>query len=108
MGILARNRKGNRIMAISQEALVDKLLAEMFRRVGKDYERDKDWAASTPDWYTTHKWAFDEEEDFRQWALKTVRRHRPSWGKRMIDREVAFFLLQWGWSIDLDSIEDPA
>jgi hypothetical protein len=70
-------------------------LKEMFKRVGEKYPNKK--LTDQPEWYTKRTWTEKEEDDFRVWMGKLLKK-RHGLKKAMIDREISMFLLQWGWS----------
>jgi hypothetical protein len=70
-------------------------LQEMFRRVGLTYPMPE--LTDHDDWYMQHSWTEEEENDFRAWMDKHLKR-RMRWNKRTRAKEIAFFLLQWGWT----------
>jgi len=69
-------------------------LEEMFRRVGLEYPDEE--LTSKENWYTLHVWTKEEEDSFREWMLKKLKRHR----LMRAELEVEMFLLQWGWKVE--------
>ena len=79
------------------EETCEECLKEMFKRVGEKYPNEE--LTSQEDWYHQRSWTPEEEEDFRDWMAKYVKKkHR--WDKKTIEIEIAMFLLMWGWKND--------
>lgn len=72
-------------------------LKEMFRRVGEDYPNPE--LTEHEDWYTLRTWTKDQEDDFRLWMKKLLKKRYKHWGQRLVDNEVGMFLLMWGWCV---------
>ncbi len=90
---------------------VQKLLREMFRRVGEDFD-DPEWQALMGDrehklgtpWYQRRTWTLADEESFRAWAIQGLRDDL-RWPKYRAEREIPWFLLQWSWSYSDEASE---
>ena len=83
---------------MNYDLVVDECLVEMFKRVGLKYPNPK--FTNQPDWYTKRTWSEDEEDDFRLWMKQHLKK-RCRWTNRTINKEIAFFLLMWGWKTRL-------
>lgn len=81
------------------EQLVEDALAEMFDRVGETYPNKK--LTDQPGWYTMRSWTDEEEQDFREWLTKKIKKAWPYLTEKKVAMEVAMFLLQWGWKTTL-------
>ena len=80
---------------MTYEDTTEMCLKEMFKRVGESYPNKE--LTDQPNWWTKRTWTEKEEDDFRVWMGKLLKK-RHGWKKVMIDREIAMFLLLWGWS----------
>lgn len=69
-------------------------ITEMFRRVGLPYPCPE--ITSQENWYWLREWTVDEEEDFKKWMLKKVKKEL-----RLTDHgaklQVCHFLGDVGW-----------
>ena len=59
-------------LTISEEHS-DEILKEMCNRVGQDYET---FDFKDPQWFLKHSWTREEEEDFRIWLGKFLKKHK--------------------------------
>ena len=73
----------------------EECLVEMFRMVGEKYPNKK--LTDQKDWYTKRSWTESEEQDFKKWMGKYLKKNF-KWSKKMIEKEVGMFLLMWGWT----------
>lgn len=78
------------------EKEVHKYLKEMFKRVGEEYPNP---FTEQDDWYTKKSWTEEEQDNFRDWLKKEMKKDNKRWSEKIIKSEVAFFLLMWGWTI---------
>lgn len=79
----------------TKEDLNTILLEEMLRRKGTSIARVKRWKKEPP-WYVRLSWdTHKEEDDFRKWWSKTVRKHL-GLTKRGIEREWLWWSLSYG------------
>jgi hypothetical protein len=70
-------------------------LKEMFKRVGLTYPNK---ITKQKDWYMKKCWTTKEEDDFRDWMKKYLKKkHR--WSATTIRKEIGMFLLMWGWKV---------
>jgi len=74
-------------------------LKEMFKRVGEKYPNKK--LTDQKEWYCKRTWSEEEEEDFRVWMRKYLKKKYPNWTKHTLDKEIGMFLLMWGWKTQL-------
>ena len=86
-----------------QRKTTELCLIEMFDRVGLDgfsIQDILDFATQNGYlWYKTHTWTKPEEDDFRTW-MKALLKKRHNWPDSVCDKEIAMFLLMWGWSVE--------
>lgn len=73
-------------------------LREMFNRVGEKYPNEE--LTNQDAWWRKHTWTIEEENDFKDWMIKFVKKRHPRWTKQTIHMEVGMFLLSWGWSYE--------
>jgi hypothetical protein len=78
------------------EETTEMCLKEMFKRVGEKYPNKE--LTDQPNWWTKRTWTEKEEDDFRLWMRKIMKKRHPRLHKALIDREIAMFLLMWSWS----------
>ena len=71
-------------------------LVEMFKRVGLVYPDKK--FTDQPEWYCKKSWTEEEQEDFRKWMKAKLKKVFPHWQARLIDKEIGYFILMWGWT----------
>ena len=82
-------------MNLDYEKTCEECLKEMFKRVGEKYPNEE--LTSQDKWYTLRSWTTEEENDFRDWMAKYLKKkHR--WSKKQIDMEIGMFMLSWGWT----------
>lgn len=83
--------------------LAKQFLVEMGRRVGLGWETFDDVKryeqAWGDQWYMSQTWTQADEDAFRDWMIAELHRET-NWTKYSIEREVAGFILNWGWSIE--------
>ena len=89
-------------MSKTNEELCEECLTEMFRRVGEEYPNKE--FTDQDKWYLQHSWTVEEEDDFRDWMHKKLRKAKFS--KHQADMETAMFLLYWGWKTDFGESTD--
>ena len=70
-------------------------LKEMFKRVGMKYPDKK--FTDQPNWYWLKTWTPKEEDDFKKWMDKLLKKRHKNWDKKSREREIAMFNLMWGW-----------
>jgi len=78
------------------EKTIEMCLKEMFRRVGEKYPNKE--ITDKPEWWKTRTWTEEDENDFRKWMGKLLKKRHPGWKKILVEREIGMFLLCWGWS----------
>jgi len=81
-------------MQKKQEEILETCLKEMFLRVGEKYPNPE--FTKQPEWYRAKSWTEKEEENFRKWMIKYLRKNKIR--KKDAESEVGMFLLQWGWT----------
>ena len=72
----------------------EECMKEMFNRVGEEYPNQK--LTKKKNWYLLRTWTKKEENDFREWMKKLLKK-RYRWNKYLIEKEIGMFLLNWGW-----------
>jgi hypothetical protein len=70
-------------------------MQEMFLRVGEKYPNED--LTSYPNWYTMRSWTINEEKEFRDGMILYLRK-KLRWTKKVAEKEVSWFMLQWGWT----------
>lgn len=74
----------------------EKCLKKMFRAVGEKYPNLA--LTDQEDWYTLRTWTQAQENKFKAWMSKVLKR-RYKWTDKTIDAEIGMFLLMWGWKV---------
>jgi hypothetical protein len=74
----------------------DVCLKEMFKRVGETYPNGK--LTGDPNWFQRRTWTQAEEDDFRDWLKKYLKK-KYRWTNHTIKKEIGMFLLMWGWKV---------
>ena len=82
---------------ISYDKTCEDCLKEMFRRVGEEFPNEE--LTNQDDWYQQRTWTPEQEEDFKEWMTKLLKK-RYRWSKKHLDWEVGMFMLNWGWKTD--------
>ena len=82
-------------MNLDYDKTCEECLKEMFKRVGEEYPNE---LTNQEDWYMKRSWTIEEQNDFKDWMIKHLKKRHPSWNKRTIDMEVGTFILQWAWT----------
>ena len=90
---------------MKNEAITEACLIEMFSRVGLDFDMEAILEyAKTDDWYWGESWSQSVEDSFRDWMDELLKK-KTRWNKKTREKEIAFFLLMWGWKV-LDVFDD--
>lgn len=76
------------------EQTCEMCLKKMFKMVGLEYPNE---ITKNPEWFTTHTWTKEQQDKFRGWMKKTLKRRHPELSSPRIISEVGWFLLMWGW-----------
>jgi len=95
-------------MGLTDEQLQKHIIREMFRRVGRDYDADLIDIRHDSQWFAKTVWTAEEDQDFHDWIVAELKKHRRHWGDRKRKSEAAAFLLNWGWKIDESTLESEA
>jgi hypothetical protein len=84
------------------------IMKEMFKRVGEQWDEEY---PKQKQWFSKHSWTQEEQNDFNKWmvdylynnleARKQVLTSRVK-NKRMIQKAVNWFLLDFGWKLKED------
>ena len=82
---------------IPYEKTTDICLKKMFKMVCEKYPNKE--LTDQDDWYQQRTWTKEQEDKFRVWMKKLLKR-RYDWTDRMITKEIGMFLLMWGWKVD--------
>ena len=78
----------------SREKTFEMCLKELMGRVGRKVDEK---FLKQDGWYRRSSWTQAEEADFRDWMAALLRK-RERWNKRMVEREVGMFLLNYSWT----------
>lgn len=65
----------------------------MFIKVGLEYTEDY---CKRQEWYLTKSWTIDEQNDFKEWGEKLLRKELKMSNYRA-EKEMGWFLLNCGW-----------
>jgi alpha-amylase/alpha-mannosidase (GH57 family) len=84
------------------EAIFNDCLVKMFKMVGEKYPNKE--LTDKENWYRLRKWTELEEKIFREWMIEYLRKKVRFTKKRAI-LEVAFFILEYGWTTNKKEIE---
>jgi len=82
----------------SNDDICVEALVELFKRVGLEYP-DKEFTAQD-DWYLKKTWTKEQEDDYRKWLHKLMKKHMKYYSKRKRDDEVGLFMVCYGWKIE--------
>lgn len=74
---------------------VKDILEEMFKRVGRSFDRSSHYKS---DWYLEATWSKADQEDFEKW-LVTLLRNKFKQSKKQAVSGAAWFILAYGWEI---------
>jgi len=76
----------------------DVILIEMFKRVGLHYSiGDIERYGKQPQWYQLKSWTMEEEDDFKEWAMKLLK-EKKQMSTTLARKTMGFFLLDKGWT----------
>lgn len=82
-------------MATIDTNTVKDMIAEMFTRVGRSFDRSFDYPE---DWYLESEWTQEEEEDYRKWLIALLtKKYKQS--KGYASKNASWFLFLYGWRI---------
>lgn len=79
----------------TEQALQD-CIKEMFRRVGMRYPNKK--FTSQDRWYMQIAWTHKQEQDFKDWMIKYLRK-KLKYNIKTAIKEVGYFFLMYGWKL---------
>ena len=92
------------------EKIIQVALIEMFKRVGLDYTFDQILEyGKDPEWYWSRTWTLEQEVDFEAWLYdlfyksKQFKKYPVKARKRIVKKEVGYFVLMWGWKTEFPS-----
>jgi hypothetical protein len=54
---------------------------------------------SQPKWYTKYTWTQEQEEEFRDWAKRWLKK-RKRWRSSVINLFIEYYLFNWGWKYE--------
>ena len=83
---------------IPYEKTTDECLKKMFAMVGEEYPNQE--LTSKENWFHQRTWTSEQENEFRIWMRKLLKRRYKHWTKRVIDGEISGFLFMWGWKVN--------
>ena len=69
---------------------------EMFKRVGEKYPNPE--LTKDPKWYSSRYWSEKEQESFKKWLKKKLKKTFPYMNARKIEWEAGMFILSYGWT----------
>lgn len=78
--------------------LIDRIYSEMFDRVGLKFPNKK--LTSKKDWFLRHTWTSKEQNDFRDWVAKRVKKSFPYLSSKHARQEADWFIFNYGWKVD--------
>lgn len=79
---------------MNAEKTMNDCITEMFKRVGEKYPNEE--LTKQDKWFQKRSWTEAEEDDFRDWMTKLLKK-RHKWTNKKIQLEVGMFLLDYGW-----------
>jgi len=83
---------------MKNDKIIDECLKEMFRRVGEKYPNKE--LTDKKEWYLLRSWTQKEEDSYRKWLKKKLKKAIPYLTEKKLDYEVAMFLLMWSWKYE--------
>lgn len=76
----------------------DKLIKEMFKRVGLNYSlKEIEKFAEQKEWFKLKSWSEEEEDDYKAWGIKLLMKEK-NWIEIEAKRNIQWFLLDIGWT----------
>jgi len=75
---------------------IDEILTKQFEMVGQTYHPD---IVKEEKWYLRHYWTKKQEDEFRKWLTNYLLSSKLT-TKRMVEKEVDYFLLYCGWPLE--------
>ncbi len=78
------------------EKLCTRCFEELFRRVGEKFPNNE--LTKDPEWYKRRSWTEEEQEDFKKWIKKEMKRTLPILSAKKIEWEAGLFILCYGWA----------
>ena len=76
-------------------AFIEKALVEMFERVNAEYTKE---FVARLDWYQKYSWTQEEEDAYRDWFLKEIKKDLKLTKKEGL-KEFQWFCLDYGWKL---------
>ena len=77
----------------TSDKVFDMCLKEMFKRVGRTLDEN---FIRKDRWWCESRWTEEEENGFRDWMVKLLRKKK-KWTKKMSEGEVSWFLFSYSW-----------
>jgi len=74
---------------------VKDILEEMFKRVGRSFDRSLEYNS---EWYLENTWTKTEQEDFEKWLINHLRTKFKQ-SKKQAVAGAAWFILMYGWRL---------
>ena len=78
------------------DKMATKFFKEMFRRVGEEFPNEE--LTNDKDWYKKRSWTEKQQEDFKKWMKKELKKTFPDLSARKVEWEAGIFLLSYGWT----------
>ena len=83
---------------MNRQEKIDKVfnecISEMFKRVGKEFDEEY---CKDKTWYQKESWTESEQNDFRDWMVKHLKKNLKMNNKKA-EWEVDLFILDYGWT----------
>ena len=81
---------------MNDKELVYHLLNEQYKLVGKTID---DFVGISHEEFCKHRITLQQAEEWRNWAVAELKKHRRSWSAKMIEREIRWMDFQHGLAI---------
>jgi hypothetical protein len=78
------------------DKVIEKCLKKMFKMVGEKYPNEE--ITSKKEWWKLRSWTKEEEEKFRIFLKKKIRKAYPYMSDKKVELEAGMFILNWGWT----------
>ena len=81
---------------MTDDQIINNCLKKLFQAVKLTYPCPE--FTDQPNWYTRCTWTTRQEARFRTWMTKYLRQHMRTRTAHSCEMEVAWFLLNYGWT----------
>lgn len=82
---------------IDYDKIYTKCLKKMFKIVGEKYPNLE--LTQQKNWFQMRSWTTEQENKFIKWMRRYLKRKCKDWTDKLIENEIQWFLLNWGWKI---------